>query len=105
MNHVPSDTVEKGFWPTTMYFVHGLPICQKMFCSLHTIGKDCLVNLGDTHGLPLPACLSSHDQKVYVRSADNCLSRKPGSLLKGSIAVSGLVPQAQSAGRNQMTFH
>ena len=27
------------FRPTTKYFVHGMPICQKMFCFLHTVGK------------------------------------------------------------------
>ena len=32
----------------------------------------------------------------------NCLSRKVGSFHKGTIAVSGLVLQAQSAGGNQM---
>ena len=32
----------------------------------------------------------------------NCLSRKAGSFHKGTIAVSGLVPQAQSAEGNQM---
>ena len=41
----PSDCAEKHFRPTTKYFVHGLPVCQKMFCFLHTIGKDHLVNL------------------------------------------------------------
>ena len=33
----------------------------------------------------------------------NCLSRKVGSFHKDTIAVSGLVSQAQSAGGNQMT--
>ena len=110
VNDVPSDTVEKAFRPTTKYFVHGLPICQKMFCFLHTIGKDRLVNLysfvdnngvtermhgnikrtphnatphahvefltefiknmGDTHGLPLPGRLPSHDQKVLLLPSD-----------------------------------
>ena len=27
------------FRPTTKYFIHGIPICQKMFCFLHTVGK------------------------------------------------------------------
>ena len=29
----------REFRPTTKYFIHGIPICQKMFCFLHTVGK------------------------------------------------------------------
>ena len=38
--HVDDKPSSSGeFRPTTKYFIHGIPICQKMFCFLHTVGK------------------------------------------------------------------